>query len=252
MGPHSDPEVMPEERFGDSMERVARFDTNLADMRREILNLPLSMGEELTQWLPMMLELMKKQCTYTPKSDGPFFGRSDIVHVDFGYNLGSELNGYHFGIVIEWTRGAGVSVVVPMTSEKPSAKTKPFQVDLGELLENGKRSLAWVGHIRSVSKLRMQPLAQRFRSRKVPPEKMDLVDAEIRLLTHKGEIANRFLAEVEGVGGTPKPISGISGAKEGPARNQAAMSAQPVRADPPATRGLGLPIPRKGPSDPKR
>lgn len=186
----------PSERVEDSPARVQALDAAMEEVRNHILKLPAETGEELIAWLPSMVELIRRQDTFDPKA-GPFFSRGDIVHVEFGVNIGSELRGPHFAVVMESTRSAGVCVVVPLTSVKAGTKPKPFQVDLGPLLDNGKTSLALVNQIRSVSKLRIQPLDARFSVRRVPADKMNLIDDTIRLLTHRGQLANALLRVVD-------------------------------------------------------
>lgn len=88
--------------------------------------------------------------------DRPFrrYDRGDVVWVDFGFPVGSELQGVHPAIIIGWndTKGRSTATVIPLTSRR--ARPGQAEVDLGYILGSETRSTALVHQVRSVSKLR--------------------------------------------------------------------------------------------------
>jgi mRNA interferase MazF len=89
----------------------------------------------------------------------------DIIDVDFGFNLGSELGGVHFAVVIEDNSRKDANVmVVPLSSYRSKDEVKQSHVDLGVLPElnsyrrsqkhnTGTRAL--VNQMRPISKIRI-------------------------------------------------------------------------------------------------
>ena len=60
------------------------------------------------------------------------YNRGDIVCVDFGYRIGSELGGRHFAFVLDNYNSlkSGVVTVVPLTSKKENYKDNCFSYEL--------------------------------------------------------------------------------------------------------------------------
>ena len=65
----------------------------------------------------------------------PAFKRGDIININFGFNLGSEHGGMHYGIVLaDSIKKNPVVTVVPLKSPKEHAKLYYTDVDLSNEL----------------------------------------------------------------------------------------------------------------------
>ena len=62
------------------------------------------------------------------------YKRGDIIKLDFGFNLGSELGGPHYSIVLDNNNSINspVITVVPLSSKRESYKPSLHNVDLGD------------------------------------------------------------------------------------------------------------------------
>lgn len=97
------------------------------------------------------------------------YNRGDIVHVNFGFNVGSELGGSHYGIIIEKSNDKSneTVIVVPLRSEDGNLegeevikKLNKHEVYLGRNLipigeAKNNHSIAKLNQIRSICKLRI-------------------------------------------------------------------------------------------------
>lgn len=61
------------------------------------------------------------------------YKRGNIVKLNFGFNIGKEYGGLHYGIVLDNNNAhsSPVVTVIPLTSKKDSKKIHPNSVDLG-------------------------------------------------------------------------------------------------------------------------
>ncbi|MBE6106790.1 type II toxin-antitoxin system PemK/MazF family toxin [Anaerovibrio lipolyticus] len=89
----------------------------------------------LTYWLRDYLQYLKAEVTFNP-SFNITYKRGQIVYVNFGYRIGSELGGCHYAIVLDVKNSKSNSqlTVVPMKSkrDKTTPYSKIYHVDLGE------------------------------------------------------------------------------------------------------------------------
>lgn len=78
--------------------------------------------------------MMKKEILIFQNPE--FFSRGDIIKVNLGFNIGNELGGLHYCVVLgkyDNTRN-GTLNVVPLTSKKPNKKYDSSTVNLGNEL----------------------------------------------------------------------------------------------------------------------
>lgn len=89
----------------------------------------------LYYWLRDYKNYLGNESTFSPNYL-PTFNRGNIVNVNFGFNLGSELGGLHFGIVLaDSSRKNPNLVVAPLTSlKKDKSDIRNTEVYLGEEL----------------------------------------------------------------------------------------------------------------------
>lgn len=88
------------------------------------------------KWIERLLDFAMSEHEYkNQKYKHWSYSRGDIVKVDFGFNVGYELGGVHYAIVLNNRDSfySGNLVVVPLTSKKNNNKISPFEVDLGTL-----------------------------------------------------------------------------------------------------------------------
>lgn len=91
----------------------------------------------LYYWLRDYKNYIKNEDTFSPKYY-PEFQRGNIVNLNLGFNLGSELGGLHYGIVLQNSNRRNPNlVIIPLSSLKKSKdplRLRPSEVYLGEEL----------------------------------------------------------------------------------------------------------------------
>ena len=91
----------------------------------------------LFYWLRDYKNFIKNETAFSPNYC-PDFPRGSIVNLNLGFNLGSELGGLHYGIVLQRSRRNNPNLIIaPMTSVKDAKDTAhlpPYKVFLGEEL----------------------------------------------------------------------------------------------------------------------
>lgn len=91
----------------------------------------------LYYWLRDYKNYIKNENTFNPKYY-PEFYRGSIVNINFGFNLGSELGGLHYAIVLQNSNRKNPNItVIPLTSLKPDKDIKqlrPTELYLGQEL----------------------------------------------------------------------------------------------------------------------
>lgn len=111
----------------------------------------------LGNWIEKESTIFKNE-TLNKNSNKPNFKRGEIIRVDFGINIGSELSNTHFAVVLNDDDNSSVDniTVLPLTS-KPGYK----RLDVGNILKpfnkNGKYSnkgYALITQITTISKKR--------------------------------------------------------------------------------------------------
>lgn len=113
----------------------------------------------------------------------------DIIDVDFGFNLGSELGGVHFAIVLgENSRKNPNIMVVPLCSYESTDEIRENEIDLGFIPELNqyrkndkiKGTRAIPNQMRIISKMRIYyPKRRTDRLAQVSPEQLQLIQNKI-------------------------------------------------------------------------
>lgn len=85
----------------------------------------------LAYWLISYIRMLKSEKSFDSKKLLSY-KRGDVVSVDFGYRIGSELGGRHFAVVIDNHNGknSGILTVIPLKSKKPNYKESRFNFEL--------------------------------------------------------------------------------------------------------------------------
>lgn len=165
--------------FGEVKPALEKLKNTLTKVGETIRNWELKRGKLFVNWLNKKIDYIEKEQDYDPLMDN-YYKRRDIVHVDLGFNVGSEDGGGHYAIVLWASQKSKTITVIPITSEKPgSYHNKNIHVPLEELLEDGVVNWAKVEQIRCVSKLRVSYPNKPLKVKKVPPELMNKIDGLI-------------------------------------------------------------------------
>ena len=102
----------------------------------------------LSYWIIEYVKMLRSENTFD-STKLLKYNRGDIVCVNFGYRIGSELGGRHFAFVLENYNSmkSGVLTVVPLTSKKDSYKNNCYchelQHGLYELHKNKLKTLLY-------------------------------------------------------------------------------------------------------------
>ena len=83
----------------------------------------------------------------------PYVTRKQVVWVDFGVNVGQELNHSHPAVVLYSRPNVGTVLVAPLTSR---SNTSDVVIDIGEIVNFEGFSYCKIDQLRAVSKLRIQ------------------------------------------------------------------------------------------------
>lgn len=176
----------------EAMERIAmkRLETDLdkafETLRAAILGRDAKRQHILAEWINTWSGYLE----YEPKFDASKlrpYKRGMVVHAHFGFNVGSELGGRHYAVVVENNNNPKnpVLVVVPLYSiahGKSRDTLMPTDVYVGKLFEKRDvESYADPMQIRAISKMRIiKP--QRFQDGQICVENavLDEIDAVIR------------------------------------------------------------------------
>lgn len=116
------------------------------ELLNEYLNMFLTFSEDsntykkaalLYYWMRDYKNYIENESAFSPNYC-PDFPRGSIVNVNLGFNLGSELGGLHYGIVLQRSRRNNPNLLIaPMTSIKDSKNVNhlaPHKLFLGEEL----------------------------------------------------------------------------------------------------------------------
>lgn len=139
--------------------------------------MPKKLINEYKDWLVMQTKLIKRshfKKGYVKQPDN--ISRGDVVWVEFGINIGTELSRGHFAVV--WRVDLGNVVVIPLTSKPVAVDNMTFNIGVIEELceESVRQSYIKLDAIRSISKRRL------VRIRNKPQGKARLSDTQIKLI----------------------------------------------------------------------
>ena len=161
----------------------------LKDVAQNILSLEYKQQHILNEWL----QVWSKYLSFESKFDSRrlvYYKRGDVVLAHFGYNVGNELGGVHYAVVVERdnNRLSGIVMVVPISSleaGKTESDLHKSEVFLGQLID-GVEGFAMPLQMRPISKLRIiKPKNKNHGKIIVPGKLLDKIDAKIKLIfTH--------------------------------------------------------------------
>ena len=129
-------------------------------IEKKLLNIDSEIANEFVEWFDKKATYLKQslqKSSYLPQPDD--LKKGDIVWVEFGINVGTELSDYktkgHYGVV--WKVDLGNVIVIPLSSNKSIGSSLTYDLGIIEgLNENDKNhSYLKLDAIRSVSKRRI-------------------------------------------------------------------------------------------------
>lgn len=174
-------ESLSEQEVSDTLEVVQNTLASLEPKQQHIL----------AEWLEVWSKYLGYEKTFKPQKL-KYYKRGEIVLVHFGYNVGSELGGTHYAIVVENNNNKtnNTVVVVPMSSladSKTEQDLHKSEVFLGNVLPGtDKLSYAMPLQIRNVSKLRIiKPKNSKDEVYRITNEQLSKIDSKITELFTK-------------------------------------------------------------------
>lgn len=86
----------------------------------------------LAYWFEEFVNYLKREKKFD-SSKLKRYKRGEIVKINFGFNVGSELGGLHYAVVLNSkdTLSSPVLTVIPLSSIKENRKPHPFMLNLG-------------------------------------------------------------------------------------------------------------------------
>ena len=145
------------------MKKVSKkkINTTLKNIENKLNNIDSEVAEEYIEWIDKKSTYLKQSLDrsgYGPQPDD--LKRGDIVWVEFGINVGTELSDHqtkgHYAIV--WAVDLGNVIVIPLSSRPAPGSCLTYDVGVIEgLVEEGVnyKSYLKLDAIRSVSKRRI-------------------------------------------------------------------------------------------------
>lgn len=93
-------------------------------------------GMLISYWIKDYVNFCKNEDSFFPPNRR--YKRGDIVLVNFGYRVGSELGGRHFAVVLDCnnTKRSPILTVVPLSSKREGYKKSFYSFELEQGIEN--------------------------------------------------------------------------------------------------------------------
>lgn len=177
----------------DNSQMLQYLSDTLDTLKQTIETLDEDRGKKLLQWLNTWNKYLKWETTFEPERLR-YYKRGEIVYANFGFNVGNEIGGIHYALVVENDNGKanGTILVVPLISLDPGESINDIDVNdiyLGENLIPQKpgRTVAKVNQICALSKLRIiKPKNDTHQVAKIQDTtKLDSIDEKITQLCLK-------------------------------------------------------------------
>lgn len=133
----------------------------IQSLKESIISRPLKKFNILKDWLTKWSIYLKKETAFSP-AKLKTYKQGEIILVDFGFNIGAELGGRHYALVIEKNNNprSAVILVAPISSYDPEKNehAHPASVDLGvgAIHNYAKGSQVVLNQIRYISKMRIE------------------------------------------------------------------------------------------------
>lgn len=153
--------------------------------------------KELEKWFMEQIYKLNKVSRNEKLNYVPYVTRKQVVWVDFGVNVGQELNHSHPAVVLYSRPNVGTVLVAPLTSKSNEADVI---IDIGKIKDFEGFSYCKIDQLRAVSKLRIQTKKHdgkyynnfnlqtgAYSNPELTSEQMDLIDNAIQELRYKSK-----------------------------------------------------------------
>ena len=167
------------------------------NIEEELNKLDNTERKDLEKWFAEQIYKLNKVKQNEQLNYVPYVSRKQVVWVDFGVNIGQELNHSHPAVVLYSRPNVGTVLVAPLTSKSNEADVI---IDIGEIKDFEGFSYCKIDQLRAVSKLRIQTKkyegkyynnfnlkTQTYSNPEVTAEQMDLIDNAIQELRYKSK-----------------------------------------------------------------
>lgn len=163
----------------------------------ELSKLNKNQQQELEKWFAEQIYKLNKVNKNEQLNYVPYVTRKQVVWVDFGVNIGQELNHSHPAIVLYSRPNVGTVLVAPLTSKQNDSDVV---IDIGEIKDFEGFSYCKIDQLRSISKLRIQTKKHDgkyynnfnlktgvYSNPEATTEQMNLIDEAIQELKYKSK-----------------------------------------------------------------
>lgn len=153
--------------------------------------------QELEKWFAEQIYKTNKVNKNERLNYVPYVTRKQVVWVDFGVNIGQELNHSHPAVVLYSRPNVGTILVVPLTSKQNESNTV---INIGKIENFEGYSYCKIDQLRAVSKLRVQTKKYEgiyynnfnvkngtYSNPELTSKQMDLIDKAIQELKYKSK-----------------------------------------------------------------
>lgn len=153
--------------------------------------------QELEKWFVEQIYKLNKVNKNEQLNYVPYVTRKQVVWVDFGVNIGQELNHSHPAIVLYSRPNVGTVLVAPLTSKKNDSDVV---IAIGEIKDFEGFSYCKIDQLRAISKLRIQTKKYEckyynnlnlktgvYSNPEVSTEQINLIDKAIQELKYKSK-----------------------------------------------------------------
>lgn len=153
--------------------------------------------QELEKWFAEQIYKLNKVNKNEQLNYVPYVTRKQVIWVDFGINVGQELNYSHPAVVLYSRPNVGTILVAPLTSKQNDSNVV---VNIGKIEKFDGYSYCKIDQIRAVSKLRIQTKKYEgkyynnfnikegiYSNSELTSKQMDLIDRAIQELKYKSK-----------------------------------------------------------------
>lgn len=123
------------------------------NINEEMNKLNINQRQELEKWFTEQIYKLNKVNKNEQLNYVPYVTRKQVIWVDFGVNIGQELNHSHPAVVLYSRPNVGTVLVAPLTSK---CSTSDVVIDIGEIENFEGFSYCKIDQLRAISKLRIQ------------------------------------------------------------------------------------------------
>lgn len=167
------------------------------NINNELRKLTINQQQELEKWFIEQIYKLNKIAINEKLNYVPFVTRKQVIWVDFGVNIGQELNHSHPAVVLYSRPNVGTVLVAPLTSKQNESDVV---INIGKIKDFEGFSFCKIDQLRAISKLRIQ--TKKFENKyynnfnrktgeysnpEVSTEQMNLIDTAIQELKYKSK-----------------------------------------------------------------